>query len=44
MNITEDQHRFLEEEAEKTGLSISEILRRALDMYFENLNKERHCK
>jgi hypothetical protein len=35
MNITEEEHKLLEKESEETGLSISEILRRALDKYFE---------
>jgi hypothetical protein len=34
-NITEKEYRFLIEEAERTGLSVSEILRRAIDKYFE---------
>lgn len=34
--MTETAIRKLEEEKKKTGLSMSEIIRRAVDHYFEN--------
>ena len=31
--LTEEQIKFLNKEAEKTGLTVSEIIRRAIDEY-----------
>lgn len=37
--ITEGQHRALKRLSQRTGLSISELVRRALDSYLAGLNE-----
>jgi hypothetical protein len=39
INITEKEHILLLKEMENTGLSMSEIIRRALDEYFKKKKK-----
>lgn len=41
INITEKEHALLLKEMEDTGLSMSEIIRRALDEYFEKKNENK---
>jgi hypothetical protein len=36
LNLTEDEYKLLQDEANRRGLSASEILRRAVDNYFEH--------
>ena len=37
-NLTENQFKYLKALSKKNGLSASEILRRALDEYFDRIN------
>jgi len=39
--ITENQHQELKRLSKETGLPISELVRRALDLYFGSLNEPR---
>jgi hypothetical protein len=39
LNFTEKETRLLREESEKTGLSVSEIVRRIIDSSYLNPNK-----
>lgn len=36
INITEEQYDFITKEVEEKGLSMSEVIRRALDKYIED--------
>ena len=36
INITEDEYAFITKEVEDKGLSMSEVIRRALDRYIED--------
>jgi Arc/MetJ-type ribon-helix-helix transcriptional regulator len=36
INITEDQYIFITKEVEQKGLSMSEVIRRALDKYIDD--------
>ena len=40
INITEDEHSSLIREMDATGLSMSDIVRRALDKYFDGKKNE----
>ena len=40
INITEDEHSYLLRDMDATGLSMSDIVRRALDKYFEEKRNE----
>lgn len=39
INITEEEYKLLSREVEEKGLSMSDVIRRAIDKYFEDKNK-----
>jgi predicted CopG family antitoxin len=39
MNITEEEYNLLVKEVKEKGLSMSDIIRRALDKYFKDKNR-----
>ena len=41
VTLTDDQHRFLREEAYITGLSMAELIRRALDLSYRAEDRPR---
>jgi len=38
INITEEEYELLQKEIDEKGLSMSDIIRRAIDKYFEDKN------
>jgi len=38
INISSKEHELLQKEVEETGLSMSAVIRRAIDKYFEDKN------
>jgi len=39
-HLTEPQYKLLKDEVDQTGLKMAEIVRRAIDYYFENKEKK----